>query len=136
MSLIAISMTISFTQNLYTHIIWGFLMILFSWVLYELYIFWVSIVEWFSMLKYFQNYFRKPLPTPLSVVGWATMPCMLLIENPFKYVHEMGGRKYELYTWSYYVFNWYHWILSIGITIDIFFCILIYIFIYVCLHFK
>ena len=44
---------------------------------------------------------------------------MLFIENSFKHVHEMGGRKYELYTWSYHVVNWYHWILSIGINIDI-----------------
>ena len=32
----------------------------------------------------------------------------------------MGGRKYELYTGFYYIFNWYHWIFSIGINIDIF----------------
>ena len=31
----------------------------------------------------------------------------------------MGGRLYVVYTWSYCCFNWYHWILSIGINIDI-----------------
>jgi len=39
----------------------------------------------------FSNLFLKT-PTYLRAVGWATMSCMLLIENPFKHVHEMGGR--------------------------------------------
>ena len=39
------------------------------------------------------------------------------------------------YTLDHYCcFNWYHWILSIGINIDIF--VYSYIFVYVCLHFK
>ena len=34
---------------------------------------------------------------------------------------NMFGRiGYEVYTWYYCCFNWYHWILSIGINIDIF----------------
>ena len=49
------------------------------------------------LLKIFSNLFLKT-PTLQRAVGWATMPCMLIIENLFKHVHEMGVRKYELYT--------------------------------------
>ena len=53
------------------------------------------------------------------------------IENHFKLVHEMRG-SYMMYTLDHYCcFNWYHWILSIGINFD-FSCILIYVCMYVC----
>ena len=42
----------------------------------------------------------------------------------------LGGIGYEIYTWPYCCFIWYHWILSIGINFDIS-CILIYL--YVCM---
>ena len=74
-------------------------------------------------------------PHLLRVVGWATMPCMLNIENHFKHVHEMGGRNMR-YTLDIIV-------VSIGIigsfqlvSILTFFCILIYFFLYVCLLFQ
>ena len=57
----------------------------------------LHLVEFSIMLKLFSNLFLK-IPTLPRAAGWATMPCMLLIENLFKHVHEMGGRKYELYT--------------------------------------
>ena len=89
--------------------------------------------------RVFQTYYIfKPIfenPIHWRAVGWATMPCMVNIENHFKHVHEMGGRKYEIYTWSYYVFNWYHWIVSIGSNIDILFVYSYICFIYVCLLF-
>ena len=75
----------------------------------------------------FSNLFLKTPTIKGRLVGRPCLVCSLL-KIHFKHVHEMGGRKYELYTWSYYSFNWYHWILSIGINNDTSFCILIYIF--------
>ena len=73
----------------------------------------------FSNVLY-SNLFLKA-PTLPRAVGWETMPCMLIIENLFKHVHEwmVGNMSYTLD--SYYTFNWYHGIFSIGITIDILF---------------
>ena len=132
MSLLPISMTLSFTLYLYTHITWYFLMILLSWVLYVLYRLWVLICDFhifmenilvYSLLEGFRTnlqfyhitscgilhlveFFKHIIfsnlslktPTHSRAVGWATMPYMLIIKNLFKHVHEMGGRKYELYT--------------------------------------
>ena len=38
----------------------------------------------------------------------------------FLNLNMIGRIGYEIYTWYYCCFNWYHWILSIGINIDIF----------------
>ena len=118
------------SQNLYTHIIWCFLMILFSWVWYVLYNFWVfgdhvifmfhekyfyfipylkdfvlvfkffiklvrilHMVEFSYMLNLFSNIFLKT-PTHLRAVGWATIPCMLFIENLFKTCAWYGSGKW------------------------------------------
>jgi len=44
---------------------------------------------------------------------------------------------YKIYTWSYFCFNWYHWIVSIGIDLILFLYILIFCFpIYVCINFN
>ena len=45
----------------------------------------------------------------------------------------MGGSWYESYTWSFYCFNWYHWILSIGINLDILLYTHICFVLYICM---
>ena len=40
---------------------------------------------------------------------------------------------YEIYTWSYYYVNWYHWIVSIGINMNLF-CIYSYFVSYICMY--
>ena len=44
----------------------------------------------FKCVTIFSNLFLKT-PTLPRAAGWATMPCMLIIENSFKHVHEKGG---------------------------------------------
>jgi len=56
----------------------------------------LHMVEFFKHTLFFKPIFENP--THLRAVGWATMPCMLFIENHFKHVHEMGGWLYEVYT--------------------------------------
>ena len=73
------------------------------------------------------------LKTP-TFHGWMdgrSCSCMLYIENYFKLEHDWEDRLYELYLDHYCCFNWYHWILSIGINFDLS-CILIYVCMYVC----
>ena len=84
------------------------------------------LVEFSIVLKLFSNLFLKTPTHNGRLVGRSCLVC--IIKNQFKHVHEMGGREYELYTWSLLVFNWYHnWYL---------FCILIFVSIYVCFNFK
>jgi len=70
----------------------------------------------FQTYYIFKSIFEKPLPSKGRLDG-RPCSCMLYIENLFKHKHEMGGRLYEIYTWSYCCFNWYHWTFSIGIKI-------------------
>ena len=64
------------------------------------------------MLKHFQTYFWKPLPSMGGWMGDHAYVCFIL-----KIILNMSmcweDRKYEIYTWYYLCFNWYHWILSI-----------------------
>ena len=82
----------------------------------------------FKRVILFSNLFLKTLPIKGRLVGRPCLVCSLL-KIYLKHMREMGGRKYELYTWSYFVFNWYHCIFSIGITIDILF-VYSYMFLY------
>ena len=49
------------------------------------------------MLKYFQNYFWKPLPTPSWADGWASMPCKPYWKSFILCIKRVV--VYELYTW-------------------------------------
>ena len=81
------------------------------------------LVEFSIMLKLFSNLFWKSLPIKRRLVG---RPCLVcIIENLFKHVHEMGGREYELYTWFSLCFQL--------VSQLIFFCILIFMFSYICI---
>ena len=73
-----------------------------------------SLVVVFKHTLFFKPIFENPYL--LRAVGWATIPCMYFIENYFKLEHEWEDRLNEIYIWSYCYFNWYHWILSIGIN--------------------
>jgi len=72
----------------------------------------------------------------IYIVSWKIfcfIPCLKDFVLVYKFFHltSCGILRYEIYTWYYCCFNWYHWILSIGINIDIFVCSYIF-FLYVC----
>ena len=61
---------------------------------------------------------------PIRAVGWATMPCMLLIENQFKHVHERE---------VVWVIHLILIIFLIGIPIDIFMFVYSSLVFYICM---
>jgi len=114
-----ISISMSFTQILYTHITWCFLMIYFheyymsyidfecwwlcdfqvSWIyscfipflkdfvlVYKFFIKLVRILHFGRVFKFAKLILKLIFENPYlqRAVGWAIMPCMLLIENPFQ----------------------------------------------------
>ena len=62
------------------------------------------LVEFFKHVIFLNPIFENSYPK--RAVGWATMPCMILIDNLFKQVHDrVEGMSYTLD--PHHIFNWY-----------------------------
>ena len=82
----------------------------------------------FQIYYIFKLFFENPYPFQGRLVGRPCLVCFLLkilLNMCMKWV--VGIMSYTLD--SNYIFNWYHWILSIGINIDILF-VYSYMFLY------